>query len=558
MSMAPAGLIIALGGLEHGRQTEKQAMSDTLGNANALAEMQIRITESTRQLLSTLGALPAFRERRWDEVEAILKSVHAKNPEYLNFSVTDPAGMVLASSLLSKGTDLSGRPHVRKAIETETFSTGEYVVGLIESTPSFAYSYPFLDGDGRLIAVLNTLFKLSSYDLFLNALNPTKDAFMGIVDRNGIRLYVYPQGEASPLGQPVSDSIREKLFGPEKQGVFLGVGSDGDERFFGYRRLYLDGSSEAYMTVAYAKPRDAVVGPSKALNRRSFLLMAISAVVALAIALVLSQILFGRRLSRLSFMAASIEAGELGVRVGNPADRSDLGRIAMALDSMADAVRKRDQELVEDARRLALSLEDKEVLLKEVHHRVKNNLQLILSLVRLQSGASVIPEPARKELEGKISAMTLVHEMLYRGEVFSGIEIGLYCANLVHLIQGFTDCARIRTDIDASELRWKLDKAIPFGLLVNELVTNAVKHGPETNSGTKERDGAEVHVRLSTAGGMTTLRVSDNGPGLPEGFTLSDSKGMGLKLADALANQLDGTLSWENDGGAHFIAVFPS
>jgi two-component sensor histidine kinase len=299
-------------------------------------------------------------------------------------------------------------------------------------------------------------------------------------------------------------------------------------------------------------PRASVIGISRLITLRNSIILVLSTLVSLALASWLSTRLFGSRLKRILDTTELIRQGDLSVRAATEGDRSDLGRIAEALDSMALAIQKRDKALVDDAARLTSSLEEKEILLKEVHHRVKNNLQLILSLIRLQDDTNKPSDLARQDLESRISAMSLVHEMLYRTERFSDIDLASYTRSLAELVQSsYGNGLHKELTINVLEVHCKLDKAIPFGLLLNELISNAFKHGLAGR-----RDGKLV-IELHSAEGLGTLVVRDNGGGLPEGFGLSDSSGLGLRLADALATQLGGTLAWSSEGGAAFTVRFP-
>lgn len=532
---------------------EEQAAAEALRQAAAFGDIQLRITESTRQMLTVLSALPAFRDRNSEIAERILKAVHTGNPEYLNFSLTDGAGRVTASSLLARGTDLSIRPHVRRALSSGRFSTGEYLLGLVQSEPSFSYSLPLLDGVGKPFGTINTLYKLSSYATLFQTFELDPEAFLGIVDRNGVRMYFYPPKDTNPIGKPIKAEVWRRILEGGDLGTFLDVSSDGIVRFFGYRKLRMEGDPVPYITVVYAIPRDKILQASRTITRRNLQAMAGAALLALALAWILSELLFGRRLSRIGAAVDRIRGGDLGARVGLEGDSSDLGRIAAALDGMAESVQRRDSEKEEETLRLNRLLDEKSVLLKEIHHRVKNNLQMTLSLIRLQEGAcSEDGEASLKGLESRIAAMSMVHEMLYGSENLKDIDLCEYCGRLLDLLRsGYSGKNPVRVSLTCEPVRCPLESAIPFGLITAELVTNAFKHA----SG---RDSAAVSVALAHKDGAASLTVSDNGPGLPPGFDPAGSRGLGLQLVLALTSQLKGNLSWVNDGGARFSVVFPA
>ncbi|HZS04520.1 MAG TPA: histidine kinase dimerization/phosphoacceptor domain -containing protein [Blastocatellia bacterium] len=183
------------------------------------------------------------------------------------------------------------------------------------------------------------------------------------------------------------------------------------------------------------------------------------------------------------------------------------------------------------------SLREKEVLLKEIHHRVKNNLQVITSLLNLQS-RYLRDQPLQevfKESQNRVRSMALVHEKLYQSKELAPINAAEYIHNLTtNLLRSYgTDPHKIRHRVEVDEVELGVDTAIPCGLLVNEMVSNALKHAfPEGRSG-------EIRVELRAQGDGLLLRVSDDGVGLPEGLDFREADSLGLQLVNALATQLD-------------------
>ena len=193
---------------------------------------------------------------------------------------------------------------------------------------------------------------------------------------------------------------------------------------------------------------------------------------------------------------------------------------------------------------------EKETLLKEVYHRVKNNLQVVQSLLSLQRRS--VPEgPASEALEEsvqRVRAMALVHEKLYQSGNLAAVSVADYTADLLKQIGDATGAAkrRIRLRADIAPIHTGLDGAIPFGLLVSELIGNALKHG------FNQERGGEVRVALVQQADGALLSVSDDGVGLPEAFDLTASGTMGLQLAVNLSRQLGGELELEPGRGARF------
>jgi PAS domain S-box-containing protein len=204
------------------------------------------------------------------------------------------------------------------------------------------------------------------------------------------------------------------------------------------------------------------------------------------------------------------------------------------------------------------SLEEKDVLLKEVHHRVKNNMQVISSLLNLQSRHLHDPRVAEafRDSQRRIRSMALIHERLYQSSDLSRIEFSQYLRNLAtHLFHSYqVDANRVRLRMDAEPIYLNINTAIPCGLIVNELVSNSLKHGfPEGRSGE-----VAVELRHVPEDGYL-LRVKDDGIGFPEGLDIRRTETLGMQVVTTLVSQIDGRLEFEKtqaSGGTSFTLQF--
>jgi two-component sensor histidine kinase len=232
---------------------------------------------------------------------------------------------------------------------------------------------------------------------------------------------------------------------------------------------------------------------------------------------------------------------------------------------------------------LKASLREKDVLLKEIHHRVKNNLQIISSLLNLQ--AAHTPDPRLGNLlaesQSRVRAMALIHQILYERKDFSRVHLGEYLERLGRLLASSYGVKeeRVALWIEADEVYIKLDRAVPCGLLVNELVTNAFKHAfplphspsplvrtptPSLPQGQGEGEGGgnrlaygEICIELRAAKGEAVLTVSDNGIGLPAGLDPAKAQSLGLQLVAVLTDQIGGILAVTSSPGTRFDLHFP-
>ncbi|WP_053228308.1 histidine kinase dimerization/phosphoacceptor domain -containing protein [Spirochaeta cellobiosiphila] len=204
---------------------------------------------------------------------------------------------------------------------------------------------------------------------------------------------------------------------------------------------------------------------------------------------------------------------------------------------------------------LEKSLKEKQIMLKEIHHRVKNNLQIISSLLNMQTDK--LKNDNDKELfhesKSRILSMALVHEKLYQAPDLAGVDFKDYLITIIHeLLYSYDQYGNIDVDIQAEPLILGVDAAIPCGLIVNEIITNAIKYA------FKSQEQGVISVRLHSTCGETTLELWDNGVGFPEGFDTNQLDTLGLQLITLLSKQLEGTIDIESKKGVYFKLVFPS
>lgn len=204
--------------------------------------------------------------------------------------------------------------------------------------------------------------------------------------------------------------------------------------------------------------------------------------------------------------------------------------------------------------KIKASLREKEMLLMEIHHRVKNNLQIISSLLNLQSGYIDDAEVLRmfKESQNRVKSMALIHERLYQSADLSNVDFGGYIKKLVNsLVRSYSAAGPVRVNYNIDESAIGIDDAVPCGLVINELITNALKYAfPDSK-------GGEITVAFKILeNGKTFLMVKDNGIGFPEDFNIDESESMGMKLITTLVQQLEGKIDIERSGGTAFKIEF--
>jgi PAS domain S-box-containing protein len=235
-----------------------------------------------------------------------------------------------------------------------------------------------------------------------------------------------------------------------------------------------------------------------------------------------------------------------GVRYGE----EEMNILKFVSDQVAMTVYRKRAEA-----QIKAQLLEKDVLLKEVHHRVKNNMQVISSLLNLQSHRIKDPSVLEmfKESQRRIRSMALIHERLYQSSDLSRIEFSEYISNLAtHLFHSCqVDVNRIRLKLETEKVHLNINTAIPCGLIVNELVSNALKHAfPDGRRGQ-----LKIDLRQVPEDGYV-LQVIDDGTGYPEGLDFRKTETLGMQIVNTLVDQIDGRLALSRERGTAFRLEF--
>ena len=221
----------------------------------------------------------------------------------------------------------------------------------------------------------------------------------------------------------------------------------------------------------------------------------------------------------------------------------------------SDILAHKNREIEKQKDLIQASLGEKEILLREIHHRVKNNLQIISSLLNIQSEHIQDEQVLSSIQEGqsRVEAMSLIHQNLYQSEHLNNVDISNYLQQLTAYLSSVFSGERrsIQVNVETAHIHFDIDTAIPLGLIVNELVSNAYKYAFDKNS------TGLIHIRIDAIN--TTdyeLQVADNGKGLPPGFDPEKSNTLGLKLVKILSRQLRGSFSSKSGNGTVFLVKF--
>ena len=240
-----------------------------------------------------------------------------------------------------------------------------------------------------------------------------------------------------------------------------------------------------------------------------------------------------------------IGAGDLHLRLGSRAFIPEFRKLIESFNRSAGNLEAEMEKRIAYEQMLKSSLDEKDVLLKEVHHRVKNNMAIISSLLSLQSGTAGSEQCGSMFFTAinRINAMALVHEKIYRTDELVCIDLESYLEDLVPNLLQTVDASRIDWLLAMEKLPVSLDQIVPLGLIFNELVTNTIKHGLNPDGDTL------IRIETAVAGRAVEIVYSDGGSGPPADSVQSSGECLGLQLVDNLAAQLGGAYLIEERGG---------
>lgn len=415
----------------------------------------------------------------------------------------------------------------------------EIFLSLSMRRPTMVVSGPVLSPEGTLLGVLTfhaNFNQLSAIMLERTGLSQTTETFL--VNKANLLI---TNTVFAPEG-----AFKKWIFG---EGAIRAISGESDvDLFKDYREKEVIGAyfwlPERKLALIAKQDVAEAFAPIGELKKKIFLIG-----FGIVISIVLTGMFFGHKIIRpLKKLVAGTEAvgrGNLDFRIKSLA-QDEIGTLSRAFDKMA-----------ENLKHITISLDEKEVLLREIHHRVKNNLQMIQSLLSLQIGQLTDSNAVAplKDSMLRISSIAMVHETLYKSDDLSTIDLQLYFKELVNYLIKSLKPSNVLVDIDCNieQLPLKLDSVIACGMIINELITNSLKYA------FVDTDVGEISIELQAAEEATAeLIVADNGIGIPDPEAIKAKHTLGTDLVHILAkNQLEGSVQIVHKPGLKYIIRFP-
>jgi PAS domain S-box-containing protein len=338
MAALPAMGIIVFAALENSRRAVSNAQHELQAFSRHIAEVQTQTTLATRNLLEGLALLPEVRRADVEECSRLFSSLLTINPVYAALHLVDRNGELVASATARGPANFAHTPHFREAMATRTFAAGEYIVGVTLHVPVFTFAYPILDDQDEVAGVLLTGIRLDRYgELFKHTRFPD-NSFVGVCDRNGTRLFRYPENSSTPTGEPIKTEVFAQASAGPQEGLLRETGSDGVLRIVAFQQLRLTPEQPPYMYFFAGTPSRAFyAGAQKGMLRDLGILF-----LAIGLTLLCGWFLGGRtvaaRLEELAGASKRIGQGDLSARVAPAPEITEIDVLAGAFNNMAESL----------------------------------------------------------------------------------------------------------------------------------------------------------------------------------------------------------------------------
>lgn len=540
------------------------------GIAVAFALAASKLSDETRQIETSVNRLAALGAAQHESVLNQARILLASNAERIaggdlrsgcsaletlpkGFpAVTAPVLFDMSGNLICSGGgkpapfDAEGKDWLARALEEETFVLGDYSI-VSTGMPLLVAAYSVTGGNGENKGVLALGIDLRWLDFIATSIDLPQRATISAISPKGQLLShnaAASSSKGTPAAAPPAEETRETITGMPEGGARRGNDASGSPRVYGFARtadgglIVVVGSPRYYDFIQYG---DALL--------HTLLAPLTILVIGLLAAGWAAEVFVTRHVRSMTRTAEQVTAGNMAERTGVPYEEHEIGRLADAFDGMVEHIEAEHTGLRAD-------VEDRDVLVRELNHRVKNYLQMMLSMVEIDR-RDISPENAAARLDslsGRVRTLAEAHRLLHQDANDDAPALGSYTRNLAKLLGTFYESkvGPVRVSTDVAMVSLGIHRSVSYGLILNELISNAQKHAfPD---GRKGRIAVSLNADRPKKGEATRVRltVTDDGVGFPEGVDIADCSSTGMRVVQALARQLEGEVRAYNrkTGGA--------
>jgi len=512
--------------------------------AQLAANEEVSMISASREILTSLAADPDIRATQGPACRRALQRAIAGLDQYASAVVIDSQGVVSCSSSPMRAVvTVADSPWYSDIMRGDAFVVSDLLVAPWLERWGMVTAVPLLDDQGVIRGSVALFIGLDWLTRRYQNAAPGNDTVLALLDSKGDLITADRQESAAQSGLPATSLIA--AHSAARTQTFRARGSDGTWRLYVISPL-LGGR----VFVILGTPLLAAIGPLALQVAWGVLTPILMWALAIAVVWFGIEHLVVRWITYLERITSAYASGRQSVRpervAAAPAEIRSLGE---TFTRMADLISAREAELRE-------SLAQKEVLVREIHHRVKNNLQLVMSLLNLHARRIRDPraEAAFAEARSRINALATLHRRLYESESLQQVDLRWFLEDLCVELRrgGLAGNRHIELTVHAPDEVIGPEVAVPLGLLVTEAITNAYKHA------FPGREDGRIEVRVTRDSPTSlTLLVSDNGAGYESGHS-GEPGGLGRSLIDAFVRQLRGELEIKCEQGTQVIVKYPS
>jgi two-component sensor histidine kinase len=513
---------------------ESDAGDEALASAQLVSAEFTQLLEGTRRIMTTIMKHPGVPERE-EECSAYFKSVIADLDIYREAAFIDRDGKFHCSTIPIPATlDVRDRIYFREPLETGRFTVGTLTTGRVTGETSMHVSMPFHFADGRASGVVVLILNPEKIAQEFEARRWPPQHRLTVFDRAGSVVLRIPRQEA------VETDARDKYIFERARdapaGKFLLKQASGPDEIVGFIPLE---DAPAGLVLAVSIDSDQALARLRSISWRSFVVGLLAIVLAMIATWFAAHVLIRRPVLAMVETAHRREGGDTSAHFPTLKSTSELGVLSTALAGMSEKVDR--------------LLEQKEFLLRELQHRVMNSLNILSSLLVLQSKHA--SEPAVREqlarAQQRILAMGAVYRHLYSADVSARVEFGEFLTMICRESErAYIGTARPSIHCEADVVEVSGNQAASLAVLAHELITNALKHAYT------EEESGPILVRLKRrADGVVELSVADRGKGIPADVTAERPPSLGFKVIVATVRQFNAKLEIRrlNPGSEIFI-----
>jgi two-component sensor histidine kinase len=517
---------------------EDQANTTALSAAQFISAEFEQIIDNSRQLMTAMAKYPNISDRE-EECTAFFKSVIADTPIYREAAIIDADGKFHCSTIPIPPTlDVRDRIYFYEPLKTGKLTVGTITQGRVTHSRSIHLSMPYKNADGSIRGVIVLILNPEKLAEILPAYPWRSWHRLIVLDREGSLVLTIPPNDFENVGAIFKTIFPKIAYAPS--GTIDIKGPNGRSEIIGFAPP--SDASEGLFT-AVAIDRDSALAEGSIINVRGIAFNLVVIVLAVIGVWLATYIMINRPIRAIIKSARRREAGEISAPFPKLRFSTEFGELSAALSRMSDRV----NEL----------LKQKDLLLRELQHRVMNSLNILSSLLEIQR--RYVVDPAAKEhlavARNRIIAMGTVYRNLYQAHTLEYVEF----SEFLNAICNTSEAAYIGTDkvsieVEAEPLQLSGEHAILLGMLTHELITNALKHAYS--------DGVSGSIKITLKhkdDSSIELRFSDRGRGLPNNFQIETTSSLGMKIIASTVRELGGTLEINRlEPGTEFVIRLPS